>query len=100
MMYNDIKKNKEGDRDEQSDGDASSCDGSYCSADDLCAADLKVIQGGILDVIQQFDKVFNHMSTVPEGPRRKPQKTEKAEKSSKERKPKKKPKEEKPKETP
>jgi hypothetical protein len=44
-MYNDIKKTKphDGDLDAQSDGDASSCDGSYCSADDLCAADLKLV---------------------------------------------------------
>jgi len=57
MMYNDIKRTKPddgngGNVDAESEGDASSCDGSYCSADDLSAADLKIVQGGILDVIQ------------------------------------------------
>ena len=111
QLYNDIKKSNgqdnqhkcEGDSeiDFENDDDESSCDHSYCSADDLPDADLKFIQGGILDVIKQFDNAFNPaaLKDANELEAKQRKKLVKSDKDkSKDRKPKKK-KEEKPKET-
>lgn len=70
QMYNDIKKiNNEQPKnceDDKSSSEASSCDQSYCSADDLAEDDLKMIHGGILEVINKFDQVFNPADTHKE----------------------------------
>lgn len=70
QMYNEIKKinndQPKNCEDDKSSSEASSCDQSYCSADDLAEDDLKMIHGGILEVINKFDQVFNHTESQKE----------------------------------